>query len=61
MFVGLLSFSVVISRQRAQITRLFEEQAILAARLRELQPKPDVKKDVKVDVKADSAAATEKS
>jgi hypothetical protein len=56
-FVGLLSFSVVISRQRAQITRLFEEQAILAARLREIQSKADVKTDVKAGV----AAATEKS
>jgi len=48
-FVGLLSFSVVISRQRAQITRLFEEQAILAARLRELQSKENLKTEVKVD------------
>lgn len=35
-FVASLYFSVVISRQRQQIDRLVEEQAILAARLREL-------------------------
>jgi hypothetical protein len=39
-FVGLLYFSVVVSRQRAQIHRLFEDTAILAARLRELEDKP---------------------
>jgi hypothetical protein len=39
-FVGLLFFSIVISRQRAQIHRLFEETAILAARVRELESRP---------------------
>ncbi len=34
-FVGLLSFSVTISRQRAQIERLIEDVAILEARLRD--------------------------
>jgi hypothetical protein len=34
-FVGLLSFSVAISRQRAQIERLLEDVAILEARLRD--------------------------
>ncbi|HZS36039.1 MAG TPA: DUF2304 domain-containing protein [Polyangia bacterium] len=60
-FVGLLSFSVVISKQRAQITRLFEEQAILAARLREIQGKTDGKVDGKSGVKAEAASPTEKS
>ena len=60
-FVGLLSFSVVISKQRAQITRLFEEQAILAARLREIQGKADVKVDGKTVVKPAAASPTEKS
>jgi hypothetical protein len=32
-FVACLHFSVVVSRQRAQIERLVEDQAILAARL----------------------------
>ena len=36
-FVGLLFFSIVVSRQRAQIHRLFEETAILAARMRDLE------------------------
>jgi hypothetical protein len=35
-FVGMLSFSVVISKQRAQIHRLFEETAILSAQVRSL-------------------------
>jgi hypothetical protein len=34
-FVGLLLFSVVVSRQRTQIERLVEDVAILDARLRE--------------------------
>lgn len=34
-FVALLFFSVVVSRQRLQIDRLIEDQAILEARLRE--------------------------
>ena len=36
-FVACLYFSVVVSRQRQQIERLAEEQAILAARQRELE------------------------
>lgn len=36
-FVASLYFSVVISRQRALIERLIEEQAILEARQRELE------------------------
>jgi hypothetical protein len=36
-FVACLNFSIVVSRQRMQIERLVEEQAILAARLRELE------------------------
>jgi hypothetical protein len=36
-FIGMLFFSIVISKQRAQIHRLFEETAILAAQLRELK------------------------
>src|SRR5207237_4528 len=36
-FVGLLFFSIVVSRQRAQIHRLFEDTAILAARVRDLE------------------------
>jgi hypothetical protein len=36
-FVGLLCFSVVVSRQRQQIERLMEETAIIAAELRELR------------------------
>lgn len=37
-FVGLLYFSVAISRQRAQIEHLIEDVAILEARLRDLSP-----------------------
>lgn len=44
-FVASLYFSVVISRQRAQIERLIEDQAILAAELRELQGNPAEKHD----------------
>jgi hypothetical protein len=40
-FVASLHFSVVISRQRAQIERLTEEVAILAARQREAARPPD--------------------
>ena len=36
-FVALLSFSVILSRQRRQIERLTEEAAILDAELRELR------------------------
>ena len=36
-FVACLYFSVVVSRQRQQMERLAEEQAILAARQRELE------------------------
>jgi hypothetical protein len=35
-FLGLLGVSVIMSSQRAQIRRLFEDIAILSARLREL-------------------------
>lgn len=38
-FVACLYFSVVVSLQRKQIERLVEEQAILAARQRELERK----------------------
>lgn len=38
-FVASLYFSVVISRQRKQIERLVEDQAVLAARQRELEGK----------------------
>ena len=37
-FVGLLSFSVILSRQRRQIERLTEEAAVLGAEIRELRP-----------------------
>ena len=40
-FVACLYFSVVVSRQRQQIERLAEEQAILAARQRELERRTD--------------------
>ena len=40
-FVACLSFSVTISRQSAQIERLAEEVAILAARLRETNDDAD--------------------
>jgi hypothetical protein len=36
-FLAGLYFSAVVSRQRAQIVRLIEDQAILEARLRELE------------------------
>ena len=36
-FVALLSFSVVLSRQRQQIDRLMEETAILGAEIRDLR------------------------
>jgi len=36
-FVACLNFSIVVSRQRLQIERLVEEQAMLTARLRELE------------------------
>jgi hypothetical protein len=36
-FVTLLAFSVVLSRQRQQIDRLIEETAILGAEIRDLQ------------------------
>jgi len=36
-FIGMLSVSVVVSTQRAQIRRLFEEVAIVTARVRELE------------------------
>lgn len=36
-FVALLCFSVVVSKQRQQIDRLIEETAVLAAELRELR------------------------
>jgi NO-binding membrane sensor protein with MHYT domain len=38
-FVALLWFSVVLSRQRQQIDRLVEETAILGAEIRDLQAK----------------------
>jgi hypothetical protein len=40
-FVACLYFSVVVSRQRQQIERLAEEQAILAARQRELEQRTE--------------------
>jgi hypothetical protein len=39
-FVALLSFSVVLSRQRQQINRLMEETATLGAEVRELRGRP---------------------
>jgi hypothetical protein len=48
-FVGLLSFSVVISAQRAQLRKLFEETAILAARLRDLELKNPARSDAAGD------------
>ena len=36
-FVGLLTFSVILSRQRRQIERLTEEAAVLGAEIRELR------------------------
>ena len=36
-FIACLNFSIVVSRQHRQIERLVEEQAILAARQRELE------------------------
>ena len=36
-FVALLCFSVIVSRQRRQIHRLIEETAILSAELRDLR------------------------
>jgi hypothetical protein len=36
-FVALLWFSVILSRQRRQIDRLMEESAVLAAEIRELR------------------------
>jgi hypothetical protein len=41
-FVGSLSFSVVLSRHRRQIERLMEDSAILTAELRELREKTSV-------------------
>jgi hypothetical protein len=38
-FVGLLYFSVMMSRQREQIERLIEDAAILEARLRDAAPR----------------------
>jgi hypothetical protein len=38
-FVALLFFSVIVSRQRVQIDRLIEDQAILEARIREMEPR----------------------
>jgi hypothetical protein len=43
-FVACLYFSVVVSRQRQQIERLVEEQAILAARQRELERRTDARR-----------------
>ena len=51
-FVGLLSFSVVVSRQRSQIERLIEDVAILDARLRDL---PGAARAPKAEVRASAA------
>jgi hypothetical protein len=40
-FVGSLSFTVVLSRHRRQIERLIEDSAILTAELRELRDQKD--------------------
>jgi hypothetical protein len=48
-FIGLLSFSVVVSAQRAQLRKLFEETAILAARLRDLEVKNPGRSDAASD------------
>jgi hypothetical protein len=45
-FVVLLWFSVVLSGQRRQIERLFEETAILGAELRDLRPGAESTRDV---------------
>jgi hypothetical protein len=46
-FVACLSFSVVVSRQRAQIERLVQEVAILAAQQREMTARQDRERDVR--------------
>lgn len=51
-FVGLLTFSVILSRQRRQIERLTEEAAVLGAEIRELRSErssEDSEEDGQVD------------
>ena len=48
-FVGLLTFSVILSRQRRQIERLTEEAAVLGAEIRELRSERSSDSDRQVD------------
>ena len=48
-FVGLLTFSVILSRQRRQIERLTEEAAVLGAEIRELRSERSSDGDKRVD------------
>ena len=48
-FVGLLTFSVILSRQRRQIERLTEEAAVLGAEVRELRSERSSDSDGQVD------------
>ena len=48
-FVGLLTFSVILSRQRRQIERLTEEAAVLGAEVRELRSERSSDSDRQVD------------
>jgi hypothetical protein len=54
-FIGLLSFSVAVSRQRAEIRRLFEELAIVTARLRAVEQRGELSAKGQND-RADSPA-----
>jgi hypothetical protein len=46
-FVASLSFSVILSRQQRQISRLIEENAIMAAELRDLRRDIDARVDTR--------------
>ena len=48
-FVGLLTFSVILSRQRRQIERLTEEAAVLGTEIRELRSERSSDGDERVD------------
>ena len=48
-FVGLLTFSVILSRQRRQIERLTEEAAVLGAEIRELRSERSSDTDGQID------------
>jgi hypothetical protein len=56
-FVVLLWFSVVLSGQRRQIERLFEEAAILGAELRDLRARPEPPRSVVTGASKDGAQA----